>query len=86
MAYKLAASSTDIERAFSHGGLTVSKMRHSLADTSVRAATVIGSWSDFLKLIPHNELAAAFNDKGKRNGEKGKDTDSTIDPNVVIVE
>jgi hypothetical protein len=86
MAYKLAASSTDIKWVFSHGGLTVSKMQHSLADTSVKAATMISSWCDFPKFIPRNELAAAFNDKGKHNGEKGKDSDSAIDPDVVIVE
>jgi hypothetical protein len=38
-----AATSTDVERAFSRGGLTVSKM---LSDESTRAASVLGAWSD----------------------------------------
>ena len=37
------ASSTDIERAFSQGGLTVSKCCHSLSDKSTCAATVLSS-------------------------------------------
>ena len=42
----LTATSTDVERAFSHGGPTVSKMRHSLSDESTRAASVLGAWCD----------------------------------------
>ena len=42
----LTATSTDVERAFSHGGLTVSKMRHSLSDESMQAASVLGAWCD----------------------------------------
>ena len=60
------ASSTDIECAFSHGGLTVSKMRHSLSDKSVRAAMVIGSWAGLPEMVPHVEIVKAFNDKGKQ--------------------
>jgi hypothetical protein len=36
------AASTDVERAFSHGGLTVSKMQHNLSNQSIRAAMVWG--------------------------------------------
>lgn len=36
-----SATSTDIEHRFSRGGLTVSKMCHSLSDKSTRPATVI---------------------------------------------
>ena len=40
----LVATSTDVERAFSKGGLTVSKMRHSLyRDESTQAACVLDS-------------------------------------------
>jgi hypothetical protein len=55
-----------IERAFSRGGLTVSKMRHSLSDRSVHAATLVGSWAAFPGLIPQAELIQAFDEKGKR--------------------
>ncbi|KAI1786258.1 hypothetical protein LXA43DRAFT_871987, partial [Ganoderma leucocontextum] len=39
------ATSTDAERAFSHGGLTVSRLRHSLGDASIRASALLGSWA-----------------------------------------
>ena len=46
------ATSTDTERAFSRGGLTVSKMRHSLSDQSTRTATVLGAWCDLPGAVP----------------------------------
>ena len=65
------ATSTDVERAFSKGGLTVSKMRHSLSDESTRAACVLGSWCDFPGAVPREDIMIAFKDKGKR--DKGKE-------------
>lgn len=66
------ASSTDVERAFSRGGLTVSKRRHSLSDESTRAATVLSSWASVPGLIPEDEIVAVFRDKTKRSKDKGK--------------
>ena len=51
---------------FSRGGLTVSKMRHSLSDELVQAATVLGSWCPFPDTIPQDEIEATFRDKAKR--------------------
>ena len=55
-----AATSTDVEQAFSRGGLTVSKMRHSLTDESTQAATVLGSWCDFPSAIPQDDIIVSF--------------------------
>ncbi|EIW62759.1 uncharacterized protein TRAVEDRAFT_97139, partial [Trametes versicolor FP-101664 SS1] len=52
----LSATSTDTERAFSRGRLTVSRLRHSLADESVRANTVLGSWARIADLLPEADL------------------------------
>ncbi|KAI1788246.1 hypothetical protein LXA43DRAFT_894916, partial [Ganoderma leucocontextum] len=41
----IVATSTDAERAFSRGGLTISRLRHSLNDASVRASALLASWS-----------------------------------------
>jgi hypothetical protein len=49
----------------------VSKMRHSLSDESVRAATVLGSWCSLAGAIPHEEIVASLRDKSKR--PKGKE-------------
>ena len=38
----ISATSTDVERAFSQGGLTVSKLRHSLSDKSTLCFSVLG--------------------------------------------
>jgi hypothetical protein len=81
----LVATSTDVERAFSRGGLTVSKMRHSLCDESVRAASILGSWCSLPDAIPREEIITAFHDKAKRN--KGKEpavaSNATSD-NIII--
>jgi hypothetical protein len=82
---ELAATSTDVECAFSKGGLTVSKMRHSLSDESTRAATVLGSWCDIPDLIPCNDVVSVFKDKSKRAG-KGKAAELTIAKNIIDVD
>jgi len=75
--WTLVATSTDVECAFSCGGLTVSKMHHSLSDESVHAATVLGSWCQFPDAIPWDEIEAAF--WGKSKCPKGKEVASTSD-------
>ncbi|EIW54593.1 uncharacterized protein TRAVEDRAFT_86236, partial [Trametes versicolor FP-101664 SS1] len=50
------ATSTDTERAFSRGRLTVSRLRHSLADKSVRVNTVLSSWARIADLLPEADL------------------------------
>ena len=59
----LSATSTDAERAFSRGRLTVSRLRHSLSDASVRANTVLGSWARIDGLVPEKETIAYLADK-----------------------
>ena len=72
--YIILATSTDVEHAFSRGGLTVSKMHHSLSDESTRAATVLSSWCNFPPLIPRGDIIANFRDKSKRpKGGKDKE-------------
>ena len=63
------ASSTDVERAFSHGGLTVSKRRHALSDKSVRAATVLSSWVKIPGIVADDACIKLFNEKSKRTGK-----------------
>ncbi len=67
------ASSTDVERAFSRGGLTVSKRRHALSDESTRAATILSSWASMPGLIPEEHILQVFRDKCKRP-KKGKES------------
>ncbi|KAI0309760.1 hypothetical protein OF83DRAFT_1036322, partial [Amylostereum chailletii] len=56
------ASSTDVERGFSRGGLTVTKKQHAVSDESVRAATVLSSWvgSGIDGLVNEMELLTLF--------------------------
>lgn len=82
------ATSTDVERAFSRGGLTISKLRHSLSDKSARAATVLGSWSSLEGVIPKARIIQLFNDKSKRPKKKQKTVKATepeSDGSVVLV-
>ncbi|KAL1937047.1 hypothetical protein VTO73DRAFT_15573 [Trametes versicolor] len=50
------ATSTDSERGFSRGRLTVSRLRHSLGEESVRSGTVLGSWSNVPGLVPEADV------------------------------
>ncbi|KAF8581489.1 hypothetical protein K439DRAFT_1302189, partial [Ramaria rubella] len=50
------ATSTNTEHAFSGGGLTVSRMHHSLSDASTCAASVLASWGSIEGLIPAAQI------------------------------
>lgn len=65
------AASIDVERAFSRGGLTVSKRRHALSDESVRAATVLGSWAALKGIVPEDKMLEIFHNKSKRTKKGG---------------
>ena len=54
--YLFTAASTDVERGFSKGRLTVSCLRHSLSDESTRAETVLGSWANIAGLVSNDDL------------------------------
>lgn len=78
IAFTIAAS-TDVERAFSRGGLTVSKRRHALGEESTRAATVLSSWARIPGLIPEDDMIRAMKGRNKR-------TKKTRVPNVYVDE
>jgi hypothetical protein len=82
----MLATSTDVEWAFSRGGLTVSKMRHSLSDESTQAASVVGSWCDFPGAVPHKDIMRVFKDKSKQALDKEKAFDVAEDAETEIVE
>ena len=71
------ATSVDIERGFSHGGLTVSKRRHNLSDDSIRAAVVLNAWFKIPGLVPENKLLTIFRDQNKRQKPDGAASSST---------
>ena len=80
------ATSTDVERAFSQGGLTVSTMRHSLLEDSTCAAAVLGSWVDCpVELVPRKHIMSVLKDKAKRSA-KGKEKDVAPASNVIVVD
>jgi len=74
-----------VERGFSQGGLTVSKLRHGLSDESTCASTVLHAWSQIPGLIPENEIIQVFKDKCRRL-KNGKESEHDNDKNVTIVE
>lgn len=78
------AASTDVERAFSRGGLTVTKLRHNLSDESTRAATILHSWGSMGDLIPESEIIRAFADKSKR-GKSSSTTTVNVSNNSIDV-
>ena len=72
------AASVDVERAFSRGGLTVSKRRHGLSDESVRATTVLSSWAAVDGLGPKGAIVEVFADKARRMTKKASSIDTVI--------
>jgi len=79
------ASSCDVERGFSRGGLTVSKLRHGLSDESTRTSTVLHAWSQIPRLIPENEIIQVFKDKCRRL-KKGKGVENGKEKDVLVVD
>ena len=79
------ASSCDVERGFSRGGLTVSKLRHGLSDESTRASTVLHAWSEIPGLIPESEIIQVFKDKCRRLNTE-KESSKEKDKSVTVVE
>lgn len=73
-----------MECGFSRGGLTVSKLRHSLSDESVRASTIMGSWlrSGIPGILPEGELLDVLRNKRKRD-TKGKGKAVEVEVEVV---
>jgi len=68
-----------VERGFSRGGLTVTKLRHALSDESTRASTVLHAWSEIPGLIPEADIIQLFKDKSRRLKGKGKESDTGKD-------
>jgi hypothetical protein len=79
------ASSTDVEHAFSCGGLTVLKMRHFLLDESTHAASVLGSWCELSGAVVHGEIETAFKEKGKRPKSKQKEVVDLSSDDVAML-
>ena len=74
-----AATSSDAERAFSRGRLTVSRLRHSLNDASVRANTLLGSWSAIPGLVSEPDILAKFGGKAAHSRASSEASALTID-------
>ena len=84
---KFVATSTDVERAFWKGGLTVSRFRHSLSDKSTRASTLVGSWVDIKGIIPREHIVEVFKDKKRRLKKKQKvSKEDESDDEVEVVD
>ena len=61
----IIATSTDAEHAFSSGRLTVSRLRHSLSDASIRAGTLLASWSRIPDIVDEDDAAKLLESKNK---------------------
>ena len=81
----LVASSCDVERGFSRGGLTVSKLRHTLSDEATRAATVLHSWHEIPGLIPESEIIQIFKDKSRRPKQPSSSQVEEEDEDAIMV-
>lgn len=85
------AASVEVERAFSKGGLTVSKRRHGLSDDSIRAATILSSWSSIEGIVPEAEVIERLKNKGKRTRASQvenvyDDVQSDADDDIMLVD
>ena len=74
----------EVERSFSHGGMTVSKRRHNLSDDSTRAAAVLSNWMTVPNLVPEQTIVELFRSKKKRTKKVSVPADQT--PEVITVD
>jgi hypothetical protein len=85
-----AATSCDPERAFSHGALTVTHLRHSLSDKSTRASIVAGAWVSEKGLIPEEDLVGLYRNKLSHRARAPRQNidlmDDTVDGEMNIDE
>ncbi|KAL1949782.1 hypothetical protein VTO73DRAFT_8663 [Trametes versicolor] len=72
----IPATSTDAERAFSRGHLTVSRLRHSMNEESVWTSTVLGSWANIPDLIPEEDFVDFLKTSSRRPRAVGAAADS----------
>ena len=70
---------------FSRGSLTVSKLHHSLSDTSTRAATVVGSWMALEGAIPSGKILRMLKDKASRKRKRALTNAGDAGPSAATV-
>jgi len=71
------ATSTDVERLFSHGGTQVTKRRHNLSFETLRCLMILRSWFE-AGLVPIDEVLEYFRtlrSRRKGNNDDGDDED-----------
>ncbi|KAF5336727.1 hypothetical protein D9757_015382 [Collybiopsis confluens] len=69
------ATSTDVERLFSHAGLVVSKHRYNLTPDSIRQSVVLGNWLA-CGVVPYAEIARTLKKKYGKKSFKVPGSDS----------
>lgn len=60
------ATSTDVERLFSHSGIIVAKRRYNLTAESIRESTLLGNWLGIEGLVPEVALARYLDSRRAR--------------------
>ena len=80
------ATSTDIERLFSGGRLTVSRMRHSLSSDSKRASIVLGTWMKADGLLSNQDLSKKLKEKRNANKNGSKTTQNVDNADIIVLE
>lgn len=75
----LSATSTDVERLFSHGGAQVSKCRHNLSFETLHCLMVLRSWFE-AGLVPVERVLEYFRSlrSRRRNGDADDDDDEAM--------
>ncbi|KIK51569.1 hypothetical protein GYMLUDRAFT_251947 [Collybiopsis luxurians FD-317 M1] len=64
-----SATSTDVERLFSHSGLVVTKGRYNLTANYIHQSTVLGNWLGVDDLIPVKAICGKLNVKYEKKKE-----------------
>ncbi|KDR79465.1 hypothetical protein GALMADRAFT_1241677 [Galerina marginata CBS 339.88] len=64
--HSVDSGSTDVERSFSKGGLTISKFWHSLSDESARASTVFRRRSISWVFLPRQQVRNTYSTHGRQ--------------------
>lgn len=88
----LIVASTDVERVFTRGTLTLSKHCHSLNDESVCTASVLSMWAAIPNISPEQKIIKMFKNKSRRTKKSSManvyadEDEACPDCNITIID
>lgn len=82
--FPFAATSVDVERAFSMGGQVITKLRNRLSDKTARASIVLASWLQHPEFTARVEMKDLLENRWKRGKNRLDAEDGGVEEVIEI--